>query len=411
MEVSSGGRRQRHRPWHRRRIAAVGAVIVGLCQYAALQAQAAPESRQAPGTRIQQNPSPENESDLSSQKQADAELQTGTVLTRKGNFREAIPHLLAARAQGANEYAASFNLALCYVATSEFGLAIKVLNELRGTGHDLVDVENLLAQAYIGNSQPEKALASVQKAATLSPQNEKLYVFVADACMDHRDYRLGLEVTDIGLKNLPRSARLHYERAMFLSQLDQFDQGKPDFELVGTLAPGSEIGYMAAAQKGLFEGDILGAIRSAREGVKQGYENPALLTVLGEALIRSGVTPDQVEFAEAQAALEKAITQRPNDPASQIALGTLCLIAGRLDDAIVHLEIARQLVPGKSSVYAALARAYQRRGNQQRAQEALAILERLNREQADRIRSAPGDRKMGYASRGTSQEETVQQHP
>ena len=136
-------------------------------------------------------------------------------------------------------------------------------------------------------------------------------MFVADACSDHRDYALGLKVVDIGLSNLPRSARLHYERAMLLTQLDQPDQAKPDFEMVGTLAPGSEIAYMAAAQKDLSEGDIPAAVRAAREGVKQGYESPALLTVLGEALIRSGVTPGQPEFAEAQAALEKAVMQRP----------------------------------------------------------------------------------------------------
>jgi predicted Zn-dependent protease len=343
--------------------------------------------------------------------QAEEELTQGTALTRQGSFREAIPHLRAARKQVVNEYAANFNLALCYVATREFRLAIEVLHELRGTGQDGVDVENLLAQAYIGNAQPQEALAAVRKGATRSPQNEKLYVFVVDACMDHKDYRLGLEVIDIGLSNLPQSARLHYERAMFLTQLDQPDQAKPQFELVGKLAPGSEIAHMAAAQKELFEGDIPEAIRWAREGVKQGYENPALLTILGEALIRSGVTPGQSEFAEAQTALEKAVTQRPNDPASQIALGSLYLTAGRIDDAITHLEIARQLEPGKSSVYALLARAYRRQGNQQQAQGALNILEGLNREQADHIRSAPGDRKLGYAGRATTEEETVQPHP
>jgi len=411
MEVSSVARGKRRAPWNPRCVAVFVAVILGLCQCAAIHAQVAPGRQQVSGNQDQSSPPGESESGLGSQREAEAELQTGTTLTRKGYFREAIPHLLAARKQAANEYPANFNLALCYVATSQFRLAIEVLNELRGTGQDGVDVENLIAQAYIGNAQSQEALAAVRKGATRWPQNEKFYVFVADACMDHKDYRLGLEVIDIGLSNLPRSARLHYERAMFLTQLDQPDQAKPHFELVGKLAPGSEIAHMAAAQKELFEGDIPEAIRSAREGVKQGYQNPALLTILGEALIRSGVTPSQSEFAEAQKALERAVTQRPNDPASQIALGSLYLTAGRLDDAIMHLEIARQLEPGKSSVYAMLARAYQRHGDQQQAQEALAILEGLNREQADRIRSAPGDRKLGYGGRGVTEEETVQPHP
>jgi predicted Zn-dependent protease len=168
---------------------------------------------------------------------------------------------------------------------------------------------------------------------------------------------------------------------------------------------------LAAAQSELFEGNISGAIRSARAGVTQGYENPALLAVLGESLIRSGIAPGQPELTEAQTALEKAVTLRPSDPASQIALGSLYLTAGRVDDAIAHLEVARQLDPDNPSVYARLANAYRRSGNQKMAQEARDTLEKLNREQADRIRSAPGDRKLGYASRAPVEGKTVLPHP
>ncbi len=384
-------------------------VMLGLILCGLSQAQVASGRSQLSIGQNQASQPQDSGRDPASQSEADAELQTGTALTRKGSFREAIPHLLAARGRVVNEYAASFNLALCYVATSQLNPAIEVLNDLRRS-HDGVDVENLLTQAYIGNGQPEQAIASLQKAAAVSPQNEKLYAFVSDACMDHRDYALGLRVVDIGLHNLPRSARLHYERAMFLTQLDRFDEAKPQFELAVKLGPGSEIGYLSAAQQALVEGDLPVAIRSAREGVKNGYENPALLTVLGDALIRFGATPGQPEFEEAQIALEKAVLESPNDPASQIALGSLYLTAGRLDDAIAHLKIAQHLEPGRPSVYANLAKAYQRHGDAQSAQEALAELEKLNQQQADRISSAPGERKMGYAGRSSTDDGTAPPH-
>lgn len=380
------------------RVSLPAAFLIGiiLCQCLTVRAQVAPGRQQVAGG---QNQSPMRESDLGQggERAAEVELQLGTALTRKGSFRDAIPHLLAARGQVSNEYATNFNLALCYAGTKQFKLAIEVLNALRGGGHDTVDVENLLSQAYIGNAQPQEALASLQRASTLSPQSEKLYVFVADACMDNKDYDLGLKVVAIGLRNLPQSARLHYERAMFLVQLDQLDRAKQDFELAGKLAPATEISYLAAAHEDLLEGNSAEAVLTAREAVKQGYENPALLTILGEALIRSGASPGQPEFAEAQTALEKAVTQRPNDPASQIALGSLYLAAGRQEDAIAHLESARQLDPSKPSVYANLARAYQRHGDLQRAQDMLVALEKLNREEAERIRSAPGERRAAYA--------------
>jgi predicted Zn-dependent protease len=377
-------------------IAAFAFAVFVLYECMPIAAQVAPGKQQVPSNQNQSSSTSERESAPGSKREAEAELQTGTALTRKGLFREAIPHLLAARGRVDNEYATNFNMALCYVGTSQFKSAIEVLNGLRSSGHDGVDVENLLAQAYIGNAEPQEALVALQKAATLSPQNEKLYAFVADACMDHKDYALGLKVVDLGLRNLPQSARLHYERAMFLTQLDELDHAKPEFELASKLAPASEIGYLAAVHEALFEGDIPVAIRTAREGVSKGYENAVLLTVLGEALIRSGVSPGQPEFAEAQAALEKAVTQRPNDPISEIALGRIYLLAGRYEDAIARLERARQLEPGKPSIYANLAKAYQRHGDVEQAQDALAALEKLNQAQADRINSAPGDRKVSY---------------
>jgi tetratricopeptide (TPR) repeat protein len=338
------------------------------------------------------------------------ELRKGTALTRKGLFSEAIPHLLAARAMLSNTYAVSFNLSLCYVGTREYKQAISVLNDLRREGHDGADVENLLAQAYIGNGQPQEALASLEKAAGITPLNEKLYLLVADACTDNQNYSLALKVIALGLRNLPDAPRLHYERGIVLSHLDEFDRAKPEFELVSRLAAGSEIGYVSAAQKNLFEGNVLGAMQSAREGIGKGFQSPLLLTILGEALLRSGATPGQPEFGEAQSALEKAVTLRPNDPTSQVALGKLYLGTGRLDDAIAHLEEARQMQPDRPAVYAGLAKAYQRNGDKESAQQALATLEKLNLARAEQIRSAPGERKMSYGG-GDVQEDEPKPHP
>jgi predicted Zn-dependent protease len=335
--------------------------------------------------------------------QAEQELQKGTALTHDGHFTEAIPHLKSARGRVANEYAASFNLALCYVAMGTYKEAISVLNDLRRDGRDTIDVQNLLAQAYIGDGQDKEAVATVERAAAMSPRNEKLYVFVADACTDHQDFELGLKMVDLGLRNLPQSARLHYQRGMFLTQLDRFDQAKPDFELAAKLAPESEIGYLSRAEKNMLEGDIPQALAAAREGIAKGFQDPVLLTVLGAGLLRSGITPGQSEFTEAQSALEKSVAERPNDAASQIVLGEIYLQAGRLDDAILHLEKARQMKPNQPAVYANLAKAYQRHGEPQQAQQALATLEKLNLARADQIRNAPGERKMSYGGQSGDQ--------
>jgi tetratricopeptide (TPR) repeat protein len=326
--------------------------------------------------------------------ESETELQTGIGLTRSGNFVGAIPHLLAARGHVSDDYAAGFDLALCYVGTRQFKDAIQVLTGLAGGSHD-ADVYNLLAQASVGDGQPQQALINLKKAAALTPQNEKLYLFVADACMDNH-YGLGLKVVDLGLRNLPQSSRLHYQRAMFFALVDQLDIAKQDFELAAKLEPRSDIAYIAKAQEHLFTGNIPDAIRVAREGVKSGYGSAVLLTILGEALIRSGLVPGQPDFSEAEAALEKSVADRPNHAGAQIALGKLYLMENRLDKAIAHLEAGRQLEPSNPSSYSNLATAYRRRGNLEQAQQILMLLSDLNQQQEARITAAPGDRQASY---------------
>jgi len=328
--------------------------------------------------------------------QAEEELQKGTALTRAGSFAEAIPHLLAARGRASNDYAASFNLGLCFVATGQPKQAIPILTALRAAGHDNADVNNLLAQAYVGDGQNQKALEALQEASKLAPEDEKLYLFVADACMVKQEYGVGLQVVDLGLDRFPISAHLHYQRGMFLALLDDLDASKKDFDQARGLAPETDIAFVAATQKAMFEGDVLEAVRAAREGVKKGHHDYVLLTLLGEALLRSGISPGQPEYTEAQEALEKSVAERPNYAGSQLALGKLILLDNRLGDAIAHLETARQLDPKNASVYSNLAAAYRRRGDLQQAKNMLAVLANLNEAQAEKIRSAPGDRKADY---------------
>jgi tetratricopeptide (TPR) repeat protein len=342
---------------------------------------------------------------------AEAELQKGISLTQSGKFQEAIAHFLTARGQVANDYALNFNLALCYVATGQSRAAIAVLNELRRDGHENADVENLLAQALLGNHEPDEAFAAVERASRITPKDEKLYIFVAEACQDGGYADVGLKVTELGLGHLPRSARLVFEHGMLLVQLDRMDEAKQDFQKVAELAPGSDVGYIAAVQKNLFEGNVAEALRVAREGVRKGIQHSTLLALYGEAAMEAGIGPDDLEFAGARAALERAVAERPTNASAQISLGKLYLLEGRFDEAIAHLEAARQLDPKNAAAYSNLAAAYRKRGDAQHADEMLAILAKLNEEQAERLRNAPGERKAGYAAQPKKSSEKRQLAP
>jgi predicted Zn-dependent protease len=310
----------------------------------------------------------------------ESELRTGIDLTRQGMLAQAIPHLQAASGHVKDGYVAEFNLALCYVGTGQFETAIGILNSLRANGHDTPAMNNLLAQAYVGEGKPQPAIKALEAAAAQSPTDEKLYALVADACNDYKQYELGLQVVNLGLTKLPQSPRLHYERALFLAQLDRFEEAKPEFERAVSLQPEGDIAYLAMVQEALYEDRIPDAVRLARQGIAAGNRNAVLLSLLGTVLLHAGAVPGQPEFAEARTALETSVSERPNNSSAQIALGNLYLLDNKLDDAVTHLEIGRRLEPRNPEVYSHLANAYQRLGERQKAQEMLAILGQLVRQ-------------------------------
>jgi tetratricopeptide (TPR) repeat protein len=322
--------------------------------------------------------------------QAESDLRTGITLTREGQFQQAVPHFLSARGRVTETFALEFNLALCYVGTREFPQAIQILKQLSGAKPS-AEVDNLLAQALIGAGQQQPALKALQAAAALTPKNEKLYLLVSEACLDEGFHELGIQVLNIGLQNLPESARLHFERGLFRSQMDERSLANQDFDVAEKLSPGSDIAYIAAAQQAFLTGDIQKVIRTAREGISHGHDHYLLLTMLGEALLRAGATPATPgDFREAQAALEKAVAKRPAYSSAHIALGRIYLAQQHTEEAVAQLESAKQFDPRNRAVYSALATAYRRAGQPEKARAALAILADLNRQDAARIGSASG---------------------
>ena len=113
-------------------------------------------------------------------------------LTKRGQFQQAPPHFLAARGHVAEDFALEFNLALCYVGTRQFPQAIQILTHIGG-GRHRAEVDNLLAQAFVGDHQQEEALKALERAADASPKDERLYLLVSEACLDEGLYDLGIQ--------------------------------------------------------------------------------------------------------------------------------------------------------------------------------------------------------------------------
>jgi tetratricopeptide (TPR) repeat protein len=340
------------------------------------------------------DPFPQDQPQAGNQ-QAEQDLRQGIELTSRGQFQQAIPHFLAARGRVVESFPLEFNLALCYVGTRQFPKAIDILSHIRGRRSN---VKNLLAQAYIGAHQPDDALKAFEEGVAIAPRDESLYLQVSETCFDEGLYDLGSRVLAVGLENLPDSAPLHFERGVFRVQQDDNEQADQDFEAARKLAPDSQIAYISSAEQAFISGRVEDVIRFARAGIRAGYTHYLLLTMLGEALLRAGATPSTpAEFDEAQQVLERAVAEQPGYSSAHIALGRIYLMRGQLPDALAQLEAGRRLDPHDKAVYPPLAAAYRRSGEPEKANAALAVLEKLNREDENRIRSGEGGH-AGYLS-------------
>jgi predicted Zn-dependent protease len=326
----------------------------------------------------------------SSRDQGRDELRTGAALTRSGALRDAIPHLLAARAAGADPYATGVNLAICYVGTGASAQAIPLLESLRSSGYRTPATATLLVQAYIATNRAKDAYDLLSAASAAAPGNETIFAYAADACTDAHRYSLGLRMVDLGLAMFPASARLHYEKALFLAQLDKIEEARPEFDRAADLDPNGYIGCLARVQKDLHDDDLKGANLLLEQAIHAGRSDYRMLSLLGTVLLDEGVGPGDPRFPEAQSALEESARERPDFSATQIALGKIDLMLGQYREAVQHLEAGRALEPDNPAVYTSLAVAYRHLGEREKASQASAELGQLLSRQAVKA-SQPGD--------------------
>jgi predicted Zn-dependent protease len=247
-------------------------------------------------------------------------------------------------------------------------------------------------QAYIATRRPNDAYGLLRAAAPAAPQDETIFAYAADACNDARQYALGLRMMDLGLAQLPASARLHYEKALFLAQLGSIEQARPEFDRAAELDPGGYIGYLARVQKDLYNDDLKGANALLDQAIHSGHSDYRMLSLLGTVLLAQGAAPGEPRFAEAESALEESAKERPDFSATQIALGKIDLMLSRYREAVGHLENARAHEPENPAIYSSLAVAYRRLGEREKASEASAELGRLLARRGPKAPAAAGSR-------------------
>ena len=310
-----------------------------------------------------------------------SQLELGIALADAGSNAQAIPYLQAAFEDIPNEYDVGFDLALACVRNKDYAAAIKTIEEIVQRGHDTSELEDLLAEALAEQGDPGKAADAYRRAIALDPADENNYLDFASLCVDHRQFEDGMKVIALGLQLHPESERLIFMRGILNALEDKNDLAEKDFQHAAQLAPKRNLGAVGLGAVYLQQGNSGEAIEVTRRQLKQKADDPALLYLLGEALIASGAQPAQSSWEEAQRSLEESVKLSPDLCLPHISLGSMYLREDRFADAAVQFELARSIDPTENSAYSHLAVAYRHLGQTGKSNEILKALQKMLEQQ------------------------------
>lgn len=310
-----------------------------------------------------------------------AQFQLALALATHGHYAEALPYFEAVQKQYPDSYDAGFNLAVCYVEAKQFSQAIDLLTALKSRGHKTAELDNLLAESYHGTGQLQPEIDALREATQLAPEDENNYIDLASLCIDQDAFDLALEVLNVGLHYRPQSDRLVFQRGIAHAMKNEFDLADKDFQLASQLAPDKNLSYVGLGVSYMQTGNVAEAVRTLRNRTKEKPSDATLQYLLGKALIRSGASPGDAQFAEARAALETSVKLSPAFAPSLVELAKMDLIENHVDDAVPLLEKARSLDPKDNAALSQLAAAYRRQGKPEKAKEVFAALAKLNAEE------------------------------
>jgi tetratricopeptide (TPR) repeat protein len=309
----------------------------------------------------------------------------GVLLAALQEYPNAIREFELAKDRYNNPYDAGFNLMLAYLKAGRAADAVRTGEELVNRGHRKAELYDILGQAYERSGRTKEAYEALRTAAGIDPTYAASYLDLIALCIAHRNYDLGLEIADIGVRRLPDSDRLHLQRGIVLAMKEQFSEARGEFETAVRLAPSKGLPSVSLALILLQMDQPADAVKILRRRVEAGSADYLVLWFLGEGLNRSGAAVDSPEAKEALDAVSRSVALQPDVPQSRILLAKLLATRGELDLAMKHLSRALELDPDNVTATYQLAQVLQRKGDRARAKELFAKVSKAKAEEREQF--------------------------
>jgi tetratricopeptide (TPR) repeat protein len=277
----------------------------------------------------------------------DALTQYGECLLKRGQAEEATAVLAQVAALEPNQWWPRYNLVSAQLACKKASEAVKTIEPVLNAAPVQPQVLDLAAEAYEMTGDTPRAVELLRQAILAQPKNEAYYLHFADLCFDHTSFKVGIDMIDAGLTQLPGSAKLYLARGVLWGQLGDFAKAESDFDHADHL-DGGAMGGAAASLAELQNSNLDKALQLARTKLQTNPQDPMLCYVKAETLKQMGVGAGTPEFREALDSAAKAVRLKPGFAAAQNLLGALYMqesqfqLASRQFQAVLKKDPADQ---------------------------------------------------------------------
>lgn len=241
-----------------------------------------------------------------------------------------------------SDEAVRFNLALVQWRLHHAKVALQTLHPLLANAHQEA-VLTLGARLAEETGNIPLAVKLLRAAIVRKPKNLANYLEFARIAFNHHSAKVGIDMINAGLTQLPHNARLYLARGVLEVQLSKFHEAIADFEKAHKLQPQLSLPMDAI---GIMESEQYknaASLELFRKEAKLHPKDSLLQYLYAEALSESSSTKDASH--EAIAAAERSIAVNPDYAPARDLLALLYLRMNQPKRALIEAKAALRIHP------------------------------------------------------------------
>jgi tetratricopeptide (TPR) repeat protein len=261
-----------------------------------------------------------------------------------------------------------YNLAVAQQAAHLDRDALATLKPLVERASPDPDALDLAAEAHEDLEETPEAVRLLRAALVAQPGALKYYMDFAALALKHSSWQVGLDIVNLGLKELPDAAPLYVARGIFHVQLDDFAAARQDFETANRLDPRNTAATIAEGMAEIQHHDPRTALATIEAELRRHPDDAFLQYLKALAITKNGAVPGSPEFRQAMEAARKSVATKDTFIVARDLMAEMDLEAGAWDDAEKQSRLALEENPEDEKAIYHLIQALKKSGKDTRGE-------------------------------------------